>query len=226
MSEESSNSFVAPARLLERVRKISQIYKQTIRILPVQQGNVVNGNQIILQFPVDSVFDLRSLSFDATIQTCHAGNQSANAANNYVQTYYLPRNGIASMISQLDIRINGRSIQNIAQYSYLYNMISDWVYNGSNLQDEVGGVADPSLMTYYNKGKLYTRRGYPVSYFDSANPNSDANNKQARLLDKYSCRRFLGFLGESSTYISNNALIGDLTLQITLEGTNLQQIRG
>ena len=100
-------------------------------------------------------------------------------------------------------------------------MISDWVYNGSNLQDEVGAVADPSLMTYYNKGKLYTRRGYPVSYFDSANPNSDANNKQARLYDKYSCRRFLGFLGESSTYILNTALIGDLTIQITLEGTNV-----
>ena len=63
MSEESS-SFVAPAGLLERVRHLNQIYKTTVRILPVQQGNVVNGNQIILQFPVDSVFDLRSLSFD------------------------------------------------------------------------------------------------------------------------------------------------------------------
>ena len=220
MSEETS-SFVAPAGLLERVRHLSQIYKSTVRILPVQQGNVVNGNQILLQFPVDSVFDLRSLSFDATIQTCHNGNQSGNAANNYVQTYYLPRNGIASMISQLDIRINGRSIQNIAQYSYLYNAISDWVYNGSNMQDEVGALADPSLMTYYNKGKLYTRRGYPVSYYDTANPNSDANNKQARLLDKYSCRRFLGFLGESSTFIINTALLGDLTIQITLEGTNV-----
>ena len=148
MSEETSSNFIAPAGLLERVRKLSQIYKQTVRILPVQQGNVVNGNQILLQFPVDSVFDLRSLSFDATIQTCQNGNQSAAAPNNYAQTYYLPRNGIASMISQLDIRINGRSIQNIAQYSYLYNAISDWVYNGSNVQDEVGGLADPSLMTY------------------------------------------------------------------------------
>ena len=100
MSEESSSNFVAPAGLLERVRNINQIYKQTVKLLPVQQGAVVNGNKILLSFPVDSVFDLRSLSFDALIQTCHGGNQSANAANNYVQTYYLPRNGIASMISQ------------------------------------------------------------------------------------------------------------------------------
>lgn len=197
MSEENTHTKVVfPAGLAERVRKINQIYKQTVKLIPVQQGNVVNGNKILVQFPVDSVFDLRSLSFDAYIQTCHNGNQSGNAANNYVQTYYLPRNGIASMISQLDIRINGRSIQNISQYSYVYNAISDWVYNGANLHDEPGGLADPSLMTYYNKGKLYTRRGYPVSYFDAANPTSDANNKQARLYDRYSCRRFLGFLGK------------------------------
>jgi hypothetical protein len=220
MSEEHSN-FVAPAGLLERVRNISQIYKQTVKLLPTQQGAVVNGNKITVQFPVDSVFDLRSLSFDALIQTSHGGNQSGNAANNYVQTYYLPRNGIASMISQLDIRINGRSIQNIAQYSYVYNAISDWVYNGSNMQDEVGALADPSLMTYYYKGKLYTRRGYPVSNYDAAGANTDLNNKQARLLDRYSQRRFIGFLGESSTFILNTALLGDLTLEFTLEGTNV-----
>ena len=189
MSEESS-SFVAPAGLLERVRNITQIYKQTVKLLPTQQGAVVNGNKITVQFPVDSVFDLRSLSFDAYIQSCHNGNQSANAANNYVQTYYLPRNGIASMISQLDIRINRRSIQNISQYSYVYNAISDWIYNGSNMQDEVGALADPSLMTYYNKGKLYTRRGYPVSCYDPTLANTDLNNKQARLYDRYSQRRF------------------------------------
>ena len=219
MSEESS-SFVAPAGLLERVRNISQIYKQTVKLLPTQQGAVVNGNKITVQFPVDSVFDLRSLSFDALIQTSHAGNQSGAAANNYVQTYYLPRNGIASMISQLDIRINGRSIQNISQYSYIYNAISDWVYNGSNTQDEVGALADPSLMTYYNKGKLVTRRGYPVSYYGDGT-NTDLVNKQCRLLDRYSQRRFLGFLGESSTFILNTALLGDLTLEFTIEGTNV-----
>ena len=220
MSEESS-SFVAPAGLLERVRNINQIYKQTVKLLPTQQGAVVNGNKITVQFPVDSVFDLRSLSFDAYIQSCHNGNQSLNAANNYVQTYYLPRNGIASMISQLDIRINGRSIQNISQYSYVYNAISDWIYNGSNIQDEVGALADPSLMTYYYKGKLYTRRGYPVSCYDTTLANTDLNNKQARLYDRYSCRRFLGFLGESSTFIINTALLGDLTIEFTLEGTNV-----
>jgi hypothetical protein len=214
---ETNNSF--PAGLRERIRKINNINKQTIRILPVNQGSVVNGNRILLQFPIESVIDLKSLSFDAMVQTCQNGNQSATAANNYTQTYYLPRGGLASMISQ--IRVNGRSIQNIAQYSYLYNIISDWVYNGSTNADDVAAVADPSLMTYYDKGKLVTRRGFPVSNWDTASSTSAANNKQARLYDRYSCRRFLGFLGEGSTSIINTGLIGDLTLEITLEGTNV-----
>ena len=121
------------------------------------------------------------------------------------------------MISQLDIRINGRCIQNISQYSYVYNEISDWI----NIQDEVGALADPPLMTYYYKGKLYTRRSYPVSSYDSTLANTDLNNKQVRLYDRYSCRRFLGFLGESSSFTINTALRGDLTLEFTLEGTNV-----
>jgi hypothetical protein len=216
---ETSNIF--PAGLLERVRKINNVYKQTVRLLPVNQGSVVNGNKILLQFPIESVIDLKSLSFDAMVQTCQAGNQSGTAASNYTQTYYLPRGGLASMISQLDVRVNGRSIQNISQYSYLYNIISDWVYNGSTNTDDVAAVADPSIMTYYDAGRLVTRRGYPVSYWDTTSSTSIINNKQSRLLDRYSCRKFLGFLGEGSTSIINTAMIGDLTLEITLEGTNV-----
>ena len=207
MSEESQNSFVAPAGLLERIRNINQIYKQTFKLLPTQQSDVVYGHKITVQFPVDSVFDLRSLSFDATITTSHLVSQSGNAPNNYVQSLYLPRGGIASMISQLDVRVNGRSIQNISQYSYVWNAINDWVYNGNNMSDEVGAVADPSLMTYYRQGKLYTRRGFPVSYYGNG-ADADIVNKQCRLKDKYSCRKFLGFLGESSTFILNTSLIG------------------
>jgi hypothetical protein len=76
-------------------------------------------------------------------------------------------------------------------------------------------------MTYYNQGKIVTRRGFPVSNFDATSYASAQNNKQARLYDRYSCRRFLGFLGESSTSIINTALLGDLTIEITLEGTNV-----
>ncbi len=219
MAEDGLTSW--PAGLLTRVRILENIYKQTVRILPVNPSFVTAGNKIILQFPTDSVFDLKSLSFDAKITTCQAGNQSANAANNYTQTYYLPRNGIASLISQIDIRVGGRSIQNISQYNYLYNIITDWIYNGSNNCEEIQGVMDPSVMMTYNNGRIVPRRGYPVSVFDNATPTSETNNKYARLYDKYSCRRFIGFLGEASSSIINTAMLGDLVIELTLDGSHV-----
>ena len=213
-----SESGAVPAGLLERVRHINKIYTQTIRLVPVNQGTVTNGNKILLQFPTDSVLDLKTLSFDAFIQTCHMGNTDGNAANNYTQTYYLPRNGIASMISQLDVRVNGRSISNISNYAYIYNAISDWIYNGSNNMDEVGSVADPSTIFTQTNGMIVPRRGFPVSYFSGA---AATDNVGCRLLDKYSCRRFIGFLGESSTSIINTALLGDLVIEITLESAGV-----
>ena len=53
-----------PAGLLTRVRKLEKIYKTTVKLQPVNQGSVTAGNKILLQFPMDSVFDLKSLSFD------------------------------------------------------------------------------------------------------------------------------------------------------------------
>ena len=44
----SETSSVFPAGLLERVRKINNIYKQTVKLLPVNQGSVTNGNKILL----------------------------------------------------------------------------------------------------------------------------------------------------------------------------------
>ena len=63
MSEESQSSFVAPACILERVRNTNQIYNQIVKLLPNQQGAVVNGNKITVQFPVDSIliYDLYHL---------------------------------------------------------------------------------------------------------------------------------------------------------------------
>ncbi len=75
---------------------------------------------------------------------------------------------------------------------------------------------DSSLRIYYYKGKLYTRRSYPVSNYDNTNGNTDLNNEQARLLNRYSLHRFIGFLGESSTSVVNTALFGDLTLNLRL----------
>ena len=44
----------------------------------------------------------------------------------YVQTRFFPRN-IQSLISNLEVKVNGRSIQNISQYNYMYNILHDYM---------------------------------------------------------------------------------------------------
>ena len=80
--------------------------------------------------------------------------------------------------------------------------------NGNNA-DEVQGLIDPSVMVTYDSGRIV---------YNNAAPTSDTNNKYARLFDKYSCRRFIGLLGEASSSIMNTRLLGDLQIELSLDG--------
>jgi hypothetical protein len=51
---------------------------------------------------------------------------TATNAANYVYKRYFPPN-IASLIENLEIKINGQSRQNINQYGYIYNILSDYM---------------------------------------------------------------------------------------------------
>ncbi len=68
-----------------------------------------------------------------------------NSPQYYYQGRYLPRNGLASSISSIDIQINGKSISNIVGYSYLYYLIKDWAL-GKYLSNRVGELRDPSSL--------------------------------------------------------------------------------
>ncbi len=56
--------------------------------------------------------------------TQHRGNNAAANVGNYVQKAYFPRT--ASLIENLEIKINGQSRQNINQYGYIYNILYDF----------------------------------------------------------------------------------------------------
>ncbi len=70
-----------------------------------------------MSLPANSLVDLSTFEFNFTGQTQHNGNASSSYNNNYVQTRFFPRNS-ASLIENLEIKINGQSRQNINQYGY------------------------------------------------------------------------------------------------------------
>ena len=97
-----------PNSLLYRIKQIEGLSKQTLQIVPSSgQGLVYNGNKIIVSLPMNSLLDLGTFEMNFYAKTAHNGAISG-AQKNYVQTRFFPRN-IQSLISNLEIKINGRS---------------------------------------------------------------------------------------------------------------------
>ena len=98
--------------MLYRIKQIEGPSKQTLTIVPTSgQGSVYNGSKIIVSLPMNSILDLGTSEMNFYEKTAHADASSGNQKN-YVQTRFSPRN-IQSLISNLEVKINGRSIQNI-----------------------------------------------------------------------------------------------------------------
>ena len=113
-----------PTGMLYRVKQIQGVSKQTLKIVPLSgQTTASNGQKVIFSLPPNSLVDLSTLEMNFTGVTQHRGNNAATNCANYVQKAYFPRN-TASLIENLEIKINGQSRQNINQYGYLLQYIS------------------------------------------------------------------------------------------------------
>ena len=114
MSSISSSNmyYVLPSALFERITKMKRIGKSTVKIQPVNNGAVNSSQSITFQLPQDAIIDLAALEWSAVVKLPHNG-AAINTPENYYQARYMPRNGLASFISAIDIQINGKSISNI-----------------------------------------------------------------------------------------------------------------
>jgi hypothetical protein len=203
---------VLPSSLFERISTMRRIVISTVKIQPLNNGSVNSTQSITFQLPQDAILDLSTLEFSAMVRLPHNGAASGTPQN-YYQGRYLPRNGLSSLISSIDIQINGKSISNIVGYSYLYNLIKDWVL-GKDLSHRAGEVRDPSSFFCHDAGRIVPIRGFPIVKF---NNNVASDNKFVRFEQRYFCRDFIGFLNENSQSVINTAMLGLVQIQIWLE---------
>ena len=102
-----------PQGMLYRVKQIMGVSKQTLKLVPLSgQTTVINGQKIIVSLPPNSLVDLSTFEMNFVGATQHRGNNTATNVANYVQKACFPRN-TASLIENLEIKINGQSRQNI-----------------------------------------------------------------------------------------------------------------
>jgi hypothetical protein len=135
-----------PADMLYRVKQIMGVSKQTLKIVPLSgQTTATNGQKIIVSFSPNSLVDLSTFEINFVGATQHRGNNAASNVANYVQKAYFPRN-TASLIENLEIKINKQSRQNINQYGYIYNILHDFTCGHDAVaKNKIGCNADPSL---------------------------------------------------------------------------------
>jgi hypothetical protein len=152
------------------------------------------------------------MNFTGTTQ--HSGNAAGTNCNNYVQKAYFQRLS-SLLISNLEIKINGMSLQNINQYDLLFNILHDFTCGYDAVgKNRIGCSADPSNKTTYNNGQCCRYAGYAQGC--SADPSSYADQ------DTYTIGQWLGILGgNASTSIIDTSLYCDIMIEISLSSSDV-----
>ena len=152
-----------PTGMLYRCKSIQGVSKQTLKIVPLSgQTTATNGQKIIFALPPNSLVELSTLEWNFIGATQHRGNNVATNAANYVQKAYFPRN-TASLIENLEVKINGQSRQNIYQYGYIFNILHDFTCGYDSVgKNRIGCNSDPSNKTVYNNGQMNRYAGFPL----------------------------------------------------------------
>ncbi len=142
----------APAQPMAVSARDHRIPGATRRVVHPSRG------KIIVALPASSLVDLSTFELNFKGCTNHGGNGSTWATtsgtgtnkHNYVNKRYFPRN-TASLVENLEIKINGQSRQNINQYNSIYDILNDYSCgHDCTAKNRIEQNADPSNKTTYN----------------------------------------------------------------------------
>ena len=199
-----------PKKAEWKVKHIKNVIKQTINLVP-SSGNVQvdAGSRIYIDLPTDTTVDLSTFVMYFNGWTDN-GPVVTNGPAGYCTPRLFPRN-TQSLIQNLEIQINGRSIYNVPEYNYIYNILHDFTSGTQNLNIKmIGENEDPSCDYWNNAGVITPRVGYPIGLLGDGKTSPSANN-----YDTYCIRNWLG-LFDGSTKLINTGMFGIITIVITL----------
>ena len=212
-----------PVEITERIKNIDSIYKiVNTKLTPINKSYPLvssDAPRVEIYFPSDAILNFQNAILEADIWFNHRGNAAAAAADNYVQSVYPPRYGLASLIQEFNVYLNGQTISKTSQYNYIHNWVKDWVqsFDVEILDNGLNCVDDPSKLYSYQNGNAASLKGYivPRRGFPASNNVADTDIN-TRLRNKYhmNLSESVGFFGEASSKIINTSMLGELKLEI------------
>lgn len=209
MPFQDANSQLEP--LLFQMKQYKNLTKSTIEILPSsgQQGYKA-GSKCIFTLPYASMISLEDLAlhFDFT-----PINVMKEATTSTEINRVLPPKDVASLIAEIDIKINGQTIQHLTQYNDIVNLLN--LFEDAKTAKKALQGADPSHI------KVHGVNGEFVKVENVKFQGSDTNNKPKT----YVINNWYGLLGHRGDEVSSNFvdtnMLGEVTIAFTFAKPNV-----
>ncbi len=158
--------------ITERIKNIDNIYIiVNTKLTPLSKSYPLlssDAPRVEIYFPNDAILNFNNAILEADITFNHRGNAGATSANNYVQSFYPPRYGLASLIQEFNVYLNGATISKTSQYAYVHNWVRDWIQNFDvEIDNGLNIVDNPSKLFSFQtagtmKGYVVPRRGFQL----------------------------------------------------------------
>lgn len=199
-----ANSQLEP--LMFQMKQYKNLTKSTIEILPSSgQTNYGPNQKAIFTLPYASLISLEDLAFHFEFAPTNVPDSSAE---NFESARVMPPKDIASLISEIDIKINGQTIQHLTHYNDIVNILNMF--------------SEPKTAKKLLQNSDLTKSGHKnldneLVYLDKAEyvPVWRANTKSK----KYIINQWYGLLGARGKEVSSNFvdtnMLGEVTIAFT-----------
>ena len=206
-----ANSQLEP--LLFQMKQYKNLTKSTIEILPSSgQTNYGPNNKCIFTLPYASMISLEDLALHFDFE----GIQGLTATDSFPSKRVVAPRDVASLISEIDIKINGQTIQHLTNYNDIVNLLN--LFEDAKTAKKVLQGAGPA-----GAGSFPKKNGEWTVVADHKYDSKVQNVNTDKI--PYVINHWYGLLGHRGKQVSSNFIdtnmLGEVTIAFTFAEANV-----
>ncbi|KAJ1465291.1 hypothetical protein T484DRAFT_3638153 [Baffinella frigidus] len=197
-----------PKALISKFNELANFSREKISIVPSSgQTLVTAGQTVILDLPYSSMLALDSLEMHFDFASTAGDDDTV-----INEVLYAPRNA-ASFIQGLEIRFNNAVVQNITDYNFLHNKLSDYTSQEDSIKrrNVAGENADISTKFTTDANGYVTGRTRGFAHAAAGVAKADRVDAKRMVV-----RSLLGFLSSNSVSVIDTGVVGNIQLRFFL----------
>lgn len=204
-----ANSQLEP--LLFQMKQYKNLTKSTIEILPSSgQTSYGPNNKCIFTLPYASLISLEDLALHFEFE----GISSKTSVDNLDVFRISPPKDVASLISEIDIKINGQTIQHLTNYNDIVNLLNVFE-EAKTAKKALQGLNPTKIKVEATSGVFALVDGTDFK----------AAEKTNNIKKEYVINHWYGLLGHRGKEVSSNFLdtnmLGEVTIAFTFAQANV-----